>query len=354
MLLFSDSLATALFDGKVLVTIILPPILLLHSLNTFLSYYFRTVQQMKIYSIFTMLTTVLDIVLVSGFVLAGQGIYGAVVALLLSRLVLFLAMFTLMISSIGIKKPEFKDYRSYLAFGVPLVPTILSSWVINSSDRYIITLFLGTAAVGIYSPGYMLGNIVAMFIVPLGCVLPVALSKCHDNNQMDLVETILARAHEILPDHSNPCYLWIISSLQADIICAIHPRDRIAGLYDNSIHSREHAPLWGHFYTGQYHCTQEKDSLSWHYLGAAALLNLGLTLTLVHYMGIIGAAIATLAAFVFVLVFTARYSSRCLSLNIDYAFFLKSIASSSVMSIVILLWAPNASGRYLRRQVFVP
>ena len=92
MLLFSDSLASALFDGKVAITKILPLILLLHSLNTFLSYYFRTVQQMKIYSIFTTLTTALDIILVSGFVLAGQGIYGAVIALLISRFVLFLVM----------------------------------------------------------------------------------------------------------------------------------------------------------------------------------------------------------------------------------------------------------------------
>jgi O-antigen/teichoic acid export membrane protein len=342
MLLFSDSLASALFDGKVAITKILPLILLLHSLNTFLLYYFRTVQQMKIYSIFTTLTTALDIVLVSGFVLAGQGIYGAVIALLMSRVALFLVMLILIISSIGIKKPEFKDYRSYLAFGIPLVPTFLSSWVINSSDRYVITLLQGTAAVGIYSPGYMLGNIVAMFIVPLGCVLPVALSKCHDNNQMDLVETMLARALKYYLAIAIPA-VFGLSLLSKPILSVLSTQQIASQGYMITPFIAVSMLLLGVTSILVNIIALKKKTV---FLGliwvGAALLNLGLTLILVHYMGIVGAAVATLAAFVFVLVFTARYSSRYLSLNTDYIFLLKSVLSSLIMSIIIVVWAPTA------------
>ncbi len=342
MFLFSDSLASALFDDNIGVTKILPLILLLHSLNTFLSNYFKTVQQMKIYSTFTTMTMVLDIVLISGFVLAGQGIYGAVIALLTSRLVLFLTMLILVISSIGIKMPEFREYRSYLAFGIPLVPSILSSWVINSSDRYIIALLLGTAAVGIYSPGYMLGNIVTIFIVPLGCVLPVSLSKCHDNNQMDMVETILARSLKYYLAIAIPAAFGL-SLLSRPVLSVLSTQEIASQGYMITPFIAVSMLLFGVSSILVNIIALKKKTVFLGLIWAvAAVLNLVLTLSLVRYMGIVGAAIATLAAFIFVVVFVAYYSSRYLRINADYVFLLKSILSSLIMSAIIVIWSPAA------------
>jgi O-antigen/teichoic acid export membrane protein len=58
--------------------------------------------------------------------------------------------------------------RGALGFGLPLVPHGLAGWVLNLSDRWLIGLFIGLpalasqAAVGIYSFGYVLGQVVGL------------------------------------------------------------------------------------------------------------------------------------------------------------------------------------------------
>ncbi len=164
---FSGLIAANLFHNNTEVSQIVPLIILVHSLNIILTYYFRTAQKMKKYSLFSLLTVVFDLALITLFATSGKGIIGAVMALLLSRAMLFSIMLLLVIRDIGIKLPKFKDARAFLIFGVPLVPSILSNWVINSSDRFVINSLLGTAWVAMYSPGYILGNIVSTFIRPL-------------------------------------------------------------------------------------------------------------------------------------------------------------------------------------------
>jgi O-antigen/teichoic acid export membrane protein len=80
-------------------------------------------------------------------------------------------------------------------------------------------------------------------------------------------------------------------------------------------------------------------SLIW---AGGALLNLGATIGLVRYMGILGAAIATLASFAFIFLFVAYFSSRYVRLNVDYIFLLKILLASLVMLMLILVWIPSS------------
>ena len=53
----------------------------------------------------------------------------------------------------------------------------------------------------------------------------------------------------------------------------------------------------------------------------AAILNLGLNIVFVPYMGVIGAAITTLLAFAFAFILTAHYSFRYITFDVDYGIF---------------------------------
>lgn len=46
-------------------------------------------------------------------------------------------------------KKNFSLFKQMIKFSAPLVPNVLNWWVISSSDRYIVNMFLGTAANGI-------------------------------------------------------------------------------------------------------------------------------------------------------------------------------------------------------------
>ena len=72
----------------------------------------------------------------------------------------------------------------------------------------------------------------------------------------------------------------------------------------------------------------------------AAILNLGLNLIFVPYIGILGAAITTLIAYTFVFILTIYYSFKYLMFDIDFGFIFKSIFASVVMSLVIIKWNP--------------
>jgi O-antigen/teichoic acid export membrane protein len=72
----------------------------------------------------------------------------------------------------------------------------------------------------------------------------------------------------------------------------------------------------------------------------AAILNLGLNLIFVPYLGILGAAITTLIAFTFALILITHYSFKYLTFDIEFGFILKSIVASIIMSLVILKWSP--------------
>ena len=191
LFLFAKPIAASLFDNDLTIARILPLIIFIECLNGFLPNFFRTFQQIKRYSIFSFIRTWLQVALVAYFVLSGYGIFGALIGLLISRSFLFLIMASLIISEIGIKIPRFTNIREYLAFGIPLVPTSISSWVVNSSDCYIIGFFWGTAFVGYYSPGYMLGSSIMMLTAPLAFLLTPVLSALYDKGKEEEVKTYL-------------------------------------------------------------------------------------------------------------------------------------------------------------------
>ena len=166
LFLLSRLIAASLFDNNLTIARILSLIVFIKCLNGLLLNFFRTFQQIKRYSIFLFIRTYLNVILVALFVLSGYGIFGAVIGLLISSFFVFLVMASLIISEIGIRIPKFINIREYLAFGLPTVPANLSSWVVNSSDRYVISIFLGIIFVGYYFPGYTLGSIIIMFTAP--------------------------------------------------------------------------------------------------------------------------------------------------------------------------------------------
>lgn len=72
----------------------------------------------------------------------------------------------------------------------------------------------------------------------------------------------------------------------------------------------------------------------------AALLNVGLNIVLVPYIGIIAAALTTLLTYILVFIAIAAYTHQYLRFHIDVVNLLKILGASLVMSFVIILIAP--------------
>ena len=338
---FSDTLAALLFDNNLAVTRVLPLIVFLESINAILFNFFRASQHIKLYSLFSLMSMYLSIVLAYYFVSSGQGILGAVIGLLLSKAAICLVMLLLVLARIGFKLPNFKKIGEFLSFGLPLIPSGLSDWVVNSSDRYVISIFLGTASVGYYSPGYLLGNIITMFITPVACILPVVLSQHYDENNLKRVETILNHSLRYffalaLPSVFGLTLLsWPLLSLLstqeiADKGYIITPFVAVGMLFFGVASILTNIIL-----------LVKKTKYSAIIWIVAAALNLVLTILLVPRLDILGAALATLIAFIFVLASTAYYAMGLFPVRVDGRFFLKCLIASLAMSMVIIFWHPQ-------------
>ena len=102
-----------------------------------------------------------NIILLAGL---KMGIRGYLIALLFSYLVpsvflLFINRNTYKFSISYIKTPVLKKM---LRYSLPLIPTAMMWWVMNASDRYVITWFLGISATGIYAVSHKIPSVMHM------------------------------------------------------------------------------------------------------------------------------------------------------------------------------------------------
>ena len=341
LFLLAGPLAAALFDGRTTVTKILALTVFLECINLLQYNYFRTFQQIKRYSSLLFLKTCLQLVLVGALVLAGYGIFGAAVGLLATNLLLFLVMNVIIISEIGVTIPKFRHLKEYLSFGLPTVPGNLSNWVVNSSDRYVIALFLGTAYVGYYSPGYTLGNTISMFTAPLSFMLPAVLSKHYDEGNLNDVKTVLSYSLKYFLALAIPSAVGL-SLLSKSLLTVLSTPEIAAQGYLITPFLAFGGLLFGLYaIITQILVLEKKTGITGTIWILAAVLNLGLNIIFVPKIGIAGAAATTLVAYSLAFILAAYYSFKYLEFPVDVSFMLKCIAASAIMGVIIVIGGPQ-------------
>jgi len=339
----AEPIASALFDGHQNIVQALSALVFLECLISIPFAYLRGVQQIKKYSAFNFGKVFLSLVLVIYFVLSGKGILGAVIGLLFADILIFLAMISFVVSDAGASFPKFENIKEHLAFGMPTIPGNLSSWIVTSSNRYVIGFLMGTTFVGYFSPGYTLGNMISLFIAPLSFILPAALSKHYDENETDEVRAILGFSLKFFLALGIPAAFGL-SLLSLPILNVLSTQEIAAQGYIVTPFMALGALFLGSYaIVAQILVLQKKTMLIGVIWSVAAILNLGLTFVLVQYAGIIGAATATLFAFGFAFFITAYCANRYIYFHFDYKFFLKSIVASIAMSIILILINPEGT-----------
>lgn len=342
--LFSDKIAYLLFDGNILIVKIMSIIILIECLNSFSIGYLRAREQIKRYSLLNIAKIVIQIISIAFLVLSGKGIIGAEIGLLISSLVVFLFLNYIIISEIGIKVPRFENIKDHLSFGIPTIPSNLSNWVVNASDRYLIGLFLGPASVGYYSPGYSLGNMINSFSAPLNFILPATLSKHYDNNNIDEVKNILTFSLKYYLIIAIPSFFGL-SLLSKPLLNILTTPDIASNGYLITPFVALSSLLLGIYTIYQKIIILEKKTIITAKIAfIAAIINLVLNLLLIPYLGIIGAAFTTLIAYIIFLIFTLHYSSKFMTLSLDIKILIKDIFSSIVMSYFIIIMNDNIDG----------
>jgi len=340
LFLFSKNVASALFNDDVNLAMLLSLIVFFACLNALLLNFFRTFQQMKRYSIFLLIQTYLGVFIVSYFAIKGFGIYMAALGLLIANLITFFIMITFIISNIGFKIPKFKNMREYLSFGLPTIPGNLSSWIVDSSDRYVIGIFLGTAFVGYYSPGYTLGNIIVMILAPFSLLLPSVLPQYYDENNIEKVRIFLKYSMKYFLLIAIPSAFGL-SILSKPILMILTTPEIALNGYLITPFIALSALLFGVYaIVSNVFVLEKKTQIIGTIWIIAAVSNLSLNILFVPYFGILGAAAITLIAYTLAFILTLMYSNKFFKFEFDLGFIFKSVTASILMSSIIILINP--------------
>jgi O-antigen/teichoic acid export membrane protein len=342
LFLFVPQIAASLFQNNNTIALLLIPNVLIACLTLYVAQYFITFQQIKKNSILSFFNAYLNTALIAYFVISGHGLEGAVIALLIQQLVVFAVMMYLIVAQIGFAIPKFKHVRQHLAYSLPLVPGGLSQWIVSSSDRYLIAFFLGAAAVGYYSPGYIIGfAALTMIAAPLTTLLPPILSKQYDDNNIAEVRTILTYSLKYYAGIAVPC-VFALSVLSKPLLLVLTTQQIAANGYLVTPFVAAGTALIGAYSVlVMIIALKKKTAVIGTVWLLSAVLNFGLNLVIIPYFGLVGAALTTFLAFLLAFVLTTLYSLRLFRFDVKGGFIMKSVCGSSIIALFLLLWNPS-------------
>ena len=339
-LIFAGPICETLFDGSMQIMYIVTAISFLACLNLMLLSYFRTFQKIAHYCSFLVLQTYIGVGVSIVLTLTGQPIEVVVLGLLTGYLFVFIVMAILILKDLGLSV-KLKSLSEELKFALPTVPNNVSSWVVDSSDKYVIGIFLGSAAVGCYSPGYALGSILLMLLSPFAILLPAVLPQYWEAGDMDKVDTFLS--------YSMKYYLLI--AVPAAVGMSLLSKPLLEILTTDIIASQGYmiTPLvaLGAIFMGIYGITnniiilEKKTTILGHIWISVAVLNIVFNIVAVPYLGIFGAGLVTLICYFFAFIVTVYYSKKYAKLPFDGKSIVKILIASAVMGIFVAIASPS-------------
>jgi O-antigen/teichoic acid export membrane protein len=261
--------------------------------------------QFVVASIANLAITVVATVLLVTVALAGPT--GVVVGNFTGTLVVYVALLAYQRDQLGL---EFDRplLRAMQRFGWPLVPSGLALWTVNFIDRFFLVRISGQSETGVYSIAVRISTVVGLALGAFQAAWPAfAYSMDDDRRSRETFGYVLTYLLFVA------CWLSLALGLLAPWIVRLvapsspgfWPGERAVGLLAFGV-----AALAGYSVVSTATSRIGRTQFNWVVTGGAALINVALNVALIPSYGLMGAAVATLAAFTAMFAAMAVYSQR--------------------------------------------
>jgi O-antigen/teichoic acid export membrane protein len=224
---------------------------------------------------------------------AGEGAKGAVVGNFLGTLTVYACLLGYRRFQLGLQFDR-ELLRQMNRFGLPLVPSALALWAINFIDRLFVGQFKGQAEVGVYSLAVRVASAIVFLMMAFQLAWPAFAYSIRD-------DAAAKRTYAFVLTYLLYVTCWLsltLGALAPWIVGLLDPKDRFG-------RAAEAVPLLA-FATSAYAGytvlaigigRARKTQYNWIVAGAAAAVNIVLNVLLVPRLGMMGAAIATIVAY---------------------------------------------------------
>ena len=211
-------------------------------------------------------------------------------------------------------KISWKRLWDLTKFGIPLIPASLSMTTLRLADRYIISAITGFDQVAIYDIGYKVGTMILFLIIPFRTAwIPFAFSiadKPEASRTYRDVLTYITAGCSIL--------ILFVIAFRAEIVSIIAPVSYAnASIIVGWVAASQLFLAAYHVFSIGAMISNKPVELAWAALSAAGL-NLLLNFLLIPYIGILGAAIATLVGYTGLAMITYLIGKRSFNLSVDW------------------------------------
>ncbi|MCK5050746.1 MAG: oligosaccharide flippase family protein [Candidatus Cloacimonetes bacterium] len=255
------------------------------------------------------------------------------------------------------KQVNFRFVKSFfvksLRFSLPLLPMTLSAWVMNWSDRIFIERNFDTHDVGIYSLGYKIAMIIAIFSDSFYKAYNPHYFKTASNKPKEIALKSLKK--------TNTLYLLVVILFCSLIV--LFAKEGISLLFDFRYYEAYKivgivglayvfGKAIGIFNLAIYQSKKTIFVMTASIIGA--FVNIGLNFLLIHKYGAYGAAWATVITYFAMMFFTYYYARKCfyasfnkpivylafvmmLLLNVGFYIINMNLINSIVLKIIIVL-----------------
>jgi O-antigen/teichoic acid export membrane protein len=208
--------------------------------------------------------------------------------------------------------------KQLLRYSVPLVPNTIFWWVVNSCDRYIILLFLGTEFNGIYSMANkfptILTTITSIFYLAWQ---ESAITEYNKPNRNEFFSNIFQRYYLLL---FSLC-MCAVPSTQLVIELFVASEYKTAWLYTGFLFMGAIFSALCSFLGMGYQISKEtKRSLSTTIF--AALLNVMINIVLIRFIGLQAASLSTFLAYLFLFIIRIKHTKRYFDLAVNWKEFI--------------------------------
>ena len=240
-------------------------------------------------------------------------------------------------------KPE--RVKPYLSYGVPVALALALNIALDAGDRFLIALFLGPEAVGVYAAGYGIADksvgLLCAWAAAAGAPMMMAAWEREGPEAVREVSRHVARTLLLIAAPAATGLALVAQPLSDVMIgedmraqaASIMPWIALSGLINGFVL---------HYVSEAYQLSHRTDLRAWLML-IPALANLALNAILLPWIGLMGAVYSTVACYALALLLLAGVARKLAPLSWPWRDFLKVAGACSAMAIAVRM-APSTGG----------
>ncbi len=303
------------------------------SLKLVYSTFIRALEKVKLFAVNGILTTLLTLIgTVLFIIIFKMGNTGYLLSIIISDglSVVFMTFAAKLWRYFDFSRPDRTLLRTMLYYSIPLIPAQILWLITNSSDSFMTTHYLGTAANGVLSAAYKIPNLVATVYFMFGQAWNMSAIIEDDSDDRNEFYT---NVFEL-----NQCLLYIIA---AGCLLIVRPLTGI-WLGPDFQDSAYYSPLlifssvFSCFVTflGSIYLTSRQTLRSLTTSLISGILNVGLNIILIPRIGLYGPAISTVVSYFVVFVIRAVDSRKIIPFDLKLRKLIINVPLLFVMVII--------------------